>query len=48
MIAGLDIDSLKQRYQQQARLGELLQLELQKVGEHVDNTPTGKVMKPEL
>ncbi|XP_062276404.1 zinc finger C3H1 domain-containing protein-like isoform X2 [Scomber scombrus] len=48
MIAGLDMDSLKLRYQQQARLGELLRLELQKVGEHVDNTPTGKVFSVEV
>lgn len=48
MFAGLDVDSLKLRYQQQARLGELLRLELQKVGEHVDNPPSGKVTKPEV
>ncbi|XP_044211807.1 zinc finger C3H1 domain-containing protein-like isoform X3 [Thunnus albacares] len=48
MIAGLDMDSLKLRYQQQAQLGELLRLELQKVGEHVDNLPTGKVVAVEV
>uniref|UniRef100_A0A673AAF4 Putative zinc-finger domain-containing protein n=1 Tax=Sphaeramia orbicularis TaxID=375764 RepID=A0A673AAF4_9TELE len=35
MFAGLDVDALKQRYQQQARLGELLLRELSKVGENV-------------
>lgn len=44
MFAGLDVDALKLRYQQQARLGELLQRELHTVGEHVDNSPAAKVI----
>lgn len=43
MFAGLDVDALKLRYQQQARLGELLLRELHQVGESVDNPPAGKV-----
>lgn len=43
MLAGLDVDALKQRYQQQARLGELLLRELHKLGQDVDNHPAGKV-----
>lgn len=43
MLAGLDVDALKQRYQQQARLGELLLRELHKLGHDVDNGPAGKV-----
>ncbi|KAM7415223.1 hypothetical protein PAMA_019848 [Pampus argenteus] len=48
MFAGLDVDSLKLRYQQQVQLGELLRLELEKVGEHIDNPPTGKVVAVEV
>lgn len=45
MFAGLDVDALKLRYQQQARLGDLLLRELHRVGVNVNNTPTGKVMR---
>uniref|UniRef100_A0A8D0D9X2 Zinc finger C3H1-type containing n=1 Tax=Sander lucioperca TaxID=283035 RepID=A0A8D0D9X2_SANLU len=38
VFAGLDVDALKQRYQQQARLGELLQSELHTVGEPLHAT----------
>ncbi|XP_044049169.1 zinc finger C3H1 domain-containing protein-like isoform X4 [Siniperca chuatsi] len=48
MFAGLDVDALKLRYQQQARLGELLLRELHKVGESVDNPPAGKVVSVEV
>ncbi|XP_045894569.1 zinc finger C3H1 domain-containing protein-like isoform X3 [Micropterus dolomieu] len=48
MFAGLDVDALKLRYQQQARLGELLQRELHTVGEHVDNPPAAKVVSVEV
>lgn len=43
MFAGLDVDALKQRYQQQARLGELLLRELHRVGTHGDKPPAGQV-----
>lgn len=43
MFAGLDVDALKQRYQQQARLGELLLRELHRVGTYRDNPPAGQV-----
>ncbi|XP_076027107.1 zinc finger C3H1 domain-containing protein-like, partial [Genypterus blacodes] len=43
MFAGLDMDTLKQRYQQQDQLGELLLRELQKVGEAEETPPAGKV-----
>lgn len=43
MFAGLDVDALKQRYQQQARLGELLLSELHRVGQHVHTPPAGQV-----
>ncbi|XP_076588884.1 zinc finger C3H1 domain-containing protein [Chaetodon auriga] len=48
MFSGLDLDALKLRYQQQARLGELLLSELHKVGENVDNPPVGKVVSVEV
>ncbi|XP_029991411.1 zinc finger C3H1 domain-containing protein isoform X4 [Sphaeramia orbicularis] len=48
MFAGLDVDALKQRYQQQARLGELLLRELSKVGENVENVAVGKVLSVEV
>ncbi|XP_071376359.1 zinc finger C3H1 domain-containing protein-like isoform X3 [Centroberyx affinis] len=44
MFVGLDLDALKQRYQQQARLGELLLTELHKVGEDVESPAAGKVI----
>ncbi|KAF7224923.1 zinc finger C3H1 domain-containing protein isoform X3 [Nothobranchius furzeri] len=43
-FAGLDLDSLKQRYQQQARLGELLQMELHRLGEDLDSPPHAQVI----
>ncbi|XP_070763374.1 zinc finger C3H1 domain-containing protein-like [Enoplosus armatus] len=48
MFAGLDVDALKLRYQQQSRLGELLLRELHKVGEDVDYPPAGKVVSVEV
>ncbi|KAK9516050.1 hypothetical protein VZT92_024012 [Zoarces viviparus] len=49
MFAGLDLEALKLRYQQQARLGELLQKELQTVGGHVHAPPTaGQVVSVEV
>lgn len=48
MLAGLDVDALKQRYQQQARLGELLLRELHRLGQDVDNHPAGKVNSTHL
>ncbi|XP_034390023.1 zinc finger C3H1 domain-containing protein-like isoform X2 [Cyclopterus lumpus] len=47
MFAGLDLEALKLRYQQQARLGELLQKELQTVGGQVLGPPTGQVVSLE-
>lgn len=43
-FAGLDVDGLKRRYQLQARLGDLLQTELHRLGEDMTNTPTAQVM----
>lgn len=43
-FAGLDVDGLKRRYQLQARLGDLLQTELQRLGEDMNSTPTAQVM----
>lgn len=43
MFAGLDVEALKLRCQQQARLGELLLRELHRVGQHVENPPAGQV-----
>nr|XP_020471448.1 zinc finger C3H1 domain-containing protein [Monopterus albus] len=48
MFAGLDVDALKLRYQQQARLGEVLLRELQNHGEDVDNLSTGQMVLVEL
>ncbi|XP_036963341.1 zinc finger C3H1 domain-containing protein-like isoform X1 [Acanthopagrus latus] len=48
MFAGLDVDALKLQYQQQARLGEVLQMELHRLGGHVDNPPPGQVVSLEL
>ncbi|XP_014826514.1 PREDICTED: zinc finger C3H1 domain-containing protein isoform X3 [Poecilia mexicana] len=48
MFAGLDVDGLKSRYQQQARLEELLQRELQKLKEDTDVSPTGQMVPVEL
>lgn len=42
-FAGLDVEALKLRCQQQARLGELLLRELHRVGQHVDSPPAGQV-----
>uniref|UniRef100_A0A4W6C1N7 Zinc finger C3H1-type containing n=1 Tax=Lates calcarifer TaxID=8187 RepID=A0A4W6C1N7_LATCA len=42
MFAGLDLEALKLRYQQQTRLGELLLRELQRLGENIDNSPIGQ------
>lgn len=44
MFAGLDVDGLKRRYQQEARLEELLQRELRKLKEETTDSPTGQVM----
>ncbi|MEQ2197211.1 hypothetical protein XENOCAPTIV_025703 [Xenoophorus captivus] len=44
MFAGLDVDSLKKRYQQQARLEELLQRELRKIKEDINDSSTGQVI----
>lgn len=43
MFAGLDLDSLKLRFQQQPRLGELLQAELQVLGGTADDPPPAQV-----
>ncbi|XP_039988111.1 zinc finger C3H1 domain-containing protein-like isoform X2 [Xiphias gladius] len=48
MFAGLDLDTLKLRYQQQARVGELLLRELQKLGENVDHPPTGQMVSVDV
>ncbi|XP_035859357.1 zinc finger C3H1 domain-containing protein-like isoform X3 [Sander lucioperca] len=49
VFAGLDVDALKQRYQQQARLGELLQSELHTVGEPLHATAaTGTAVSVEV
>nr|XP_046251308.1 zinc finger C3H1 domain-containing protein-like isoform X2 [Scatophagus argus] len=45
MFAGLDVDALKQKYHQQARLGELLLRELHKVAVNVDNRPAGQPLQ---
>ncbi|MEQ2177881.1 hypothetical protein GOODEAATRI_008284 [Goodea atripinnis] len=44
MFAGLDVDGLKKRYQQQARLEELLQRELRKIKEDINDSSTGQVI----
>lgn len=41
--AGLDVEALRQSYQQQEQLGELLLAELRRVGDGVDEPPAGKV-----
>uniref|UniRef100_A0A3B3ZWI3 Putative zinc-finger domain-containing protein n=1 Tax=Periophthalmus magnuspinnatus TaxID=409849 RepID=A0A3B3ZWI3_9GOBI len=43
VFAGLDVDSLKKRYQQQPQLGELLQTELEKTGQDLQTSPVTKV-----
>lgn len=43
MFAGLDVDTLKLRYQQQAGLGEVLLRELHRVGQDLDDPPAAKV-----
>ncbi|XP_027892211.1 zinc finger C3H1 domain-containing protein isoform X2 [Xiphophorus couchianus] len=48
LFAGLDMDGLKSRYQQQARLEELLQRELQNLKEDTNNSPTGQMVPVEL
>uniref|UniRef100_A0A0S7EI63 ZC3H1 n=1 Tax=Poeciliopsis prolifica TaxID=188132 RepID=A0A0S7EI63_9TELE len=48
MFAGLDVDSLKSRYQQQARLEELLQRELQQLKEDTNDSPAGQMVPVEL
>ncbi|XP_074489390.1 zinc finger C3H1 domain-containing protein isoform X1 [Sebastes fasciatus] len=48
MFAGLDLEALKLRYQQQARLGELLQRELQTVGEQVHSPSAGQAVSVEV
>ncbi|XP_017297244.1 zinc finger C3H1 domain-containing protein isoform X3 [Kryptolebias marmoratus] len=47
-FAGLDVDSLKKRYQLQARLGELLQTELHKLGEDMNKAPSAQVIPLEV
>ncbi|KAM6937934.1 zinc finger C3H1 domain-containing protein [Xenentodon cancila] len=47
MFAGLDVDGLKQRYQQQTKLGDLLQRELQNLGMETDETPVAQVVRLE-
>ncbi|KAM9854581.1 zinc finger C3H1 domain-containing protein [Aulostomus maculatus] len=46
-FAELDMDALRRRYQQQARLGELLLLELQTLGGDVDTHTAAKVASVE-
>ncbi|XP_071317658.1 zinc finger C3H1 domain-containing protein-like isoform X2 [Trachinotus anak] len=48
MFAGLDLDALKLRYQQQARLGELLLRELQNLGGNDNHPPNGQVLPVEV
>ncbi|KAJ0069894.1 hypothetical protein NL108_016060, partial [Boleophthalmus pectinirostris] len=48
VFAGLDVDSLKKRYQQQPQLGELLQTELEKTGQDLQTSPVSKVAAFEL
>ncbi|XP_069384497.1 zinc finger C3H1 domain-containing protein-like [Paralichthys olivaceus] len=48
MFTGLDLDALKLRHRQQARLGELLQSELHKLGQHIDNAPSGQAITMEV
>nr|XP_033490831.1 zinc finger C3H1 domain-containing protein-like isoform X2 [Epinephelus lanceolatus] len=48
VFAGQDMEALKLRYQQQPRLGELLQRELQRVGGHVHNPANKKVVAMEV
>ncbi|PWA22429.1 hypothetical protein CCH79_00016941, partial [Gambusia affinis] len=48
LFAGLDLDGLKSRYQQQARLEELLQRELQNLKEDTNDSPTGQMLPVEL
>lgn len=43
VFAGLDVDALRRRYKQQLQLGELLLLELQSAGGHVDDVPAAQV-----
>ncbi|XP_068168629.1 zinc finger C3H1 domain-containing protein-like isoform X2 [Antennarius striatus] len=48
VFSGLDIEALKRRYEQQARLGELLLTELSKVGEDVAIRPSQQVVSLEV
>ncbi|KAM8892948.1 zinc finger C3H1 domain-containing protein isoform 2-T2 [Spinachia spinachia] len=48
MFTVLDLEALKLGYQQQARLGELLQKELQTVGGHVQGPPAAQVAPVEV
>ncbi|CAB1414938.1 unnamed protein product [Pleuronectes platessa] len=48
MLTGLDLDALKLRHRQQARLGELLQSELHKLGQHIDHAPSGQEVSMEV
>ncbi|XP_015253564.1 PREDICTED: zinc finger C3H1 domain-containing protein isoform X1 [Cyprinodon variegatus] len=47
-FAGLDLDGLKKRYQQQDRLEELLQRELLRIQEDLNDPPAGQVIPVEL
>ncbi|TKS72888.1 Zinc finger C3H1 domain-containing protein [Collichthys lucidus] len=48
MFAGLDVDTLKLRYQQQAGLGEVLLRELHRVGQDLDDPPAAKLVSVEV
>ncbi|XP_060892208.1 zinc finger C3H1 domain-containing protein-like isoform X3 [Labrus mixtus] len=48
VFAGLDMEAVKLRYQEQARLGELLLKELRDLGGQVDNPPPGQVVPVEM
>ena len=45
VFAGLDVDSLKKKYEQQPQLGELLQTELEMTGQDLQTSPVSKVLK---
>lgn len=48
VCGGLDVEGLKRRYHLQARLGELLQTELLRLGEDMKTPPTAQVRTPDL
>ncbi|XP_029379104.1 zinc finger C3H1 domain-containing protein isoform X2 [Echeneis naucrates] len=48
MFAGLDLETLKVRYQQQAQLGELLLRELQNLGANQEQPPNGQLLSVEV